>query len=221
MGSTIKIPWTIAVDFDGTLATWIPEDTGPGILGDPLPGAISALKTMRKWGWLIIIYTARLRTDLIEDWLKSHGAPFDHINSCPHNVRDHLHPCKVAAHAYVDDKGVCFRGDWSQTLDELATFKPWHKATQFDVLDFDITVGPAGAFREIEKLHNGAVYVLKHFDEKCEHGARQLVHSVEIAGVKAMAKFFEEQSAHDYAHWLNRNKARYMRVEPPKTGLPE
>lgn len=84
----------LAIDFDNTLARSVwPR---PGI-GGVMPGAIEKIDKARLAGWKIVIHTSRSWADYeqIEQWLITHGVPFDRI-VCG----------KLLAAAYVDDRNI-------------------------------------------------------------------------------------------------------------------
>lgn len=106
----------VAVDFDGTIAKfdgWKGEEH----IGDPIPGAKEALTKLKEQGHVIIVYTCRKRTDLVEKWLQEHGIPYDYVNENP--VGPETHPSKLYADYYIDDSAVPFRGDWKEVLETV------------------------------------------------------------------------------------------------------
>jgi ribonucleotide monophosphatase NagD (HAD superfamily) len=99
----------LAVDFDGTIvADQFPE------IGEPLFGAIAALKQLRENGNQLILWTCRedspARKYLSEavDFCRSHGLEFDAVNcNASGNPYSHLGEArKVYADFYIDDKSL-------------------------------------------------------------------------------------------------------------------
>lgn len=104
-------PYTIAVDFDGTLAYHAFPEIGP-----PVPWAITTMKELHNLGARLILYTMRspglkslksgtLKTNVLEDavdWCKERGVVFDYVNENPWQLRWTSSP-KIYANAYVDD----------------------------------------------------------------------------------------------------------------------
>ena len=107
---------TVAIDFDGVLHN---ANLGWGdgtCYGDPLPGAIDAIKELSK-KYKIIIFTAKAKPDrplvngktgveLVKEWFERH------------NILDYIHDItseKPRAELYVDDNGYRFE-NWSDTL---------------------------------------------------------------------------------------------------------
>lgn len=110
----------IAIDFDGTLF----QDTYPAV-GEVMPGAVSAMKTLRQRGHYLIIWTCRYGeylTDAVNALLE-HGIPFDRINDHnPENIRQYGGEAgkKVYAHLYIDDKNLGGFPGWEVALKEIS-----------------------------------------------------------------------------------------------------
>jgi len=105
---------TIAVDFDGTIChydTW----EGPGWVGDPIPGALRFLRTLKARGYDIWIFSARAVDPegfgAIHKWLVQHG------------VRDIVegitHEKQYRFWYFVDDRAIHFDGDYEAVLARL------------------------------------------------------------------------------------------------------
>ncbi len=92
----------IAVDFDGTLC----EINWPGI-GEPKTEVIDRLKSMRKNGCRLILWTCRAGQALEDavSWCRDFGLEFDAVNeNLPDNVaRFNNNSRKVMADLYLDD----------------------------------------------------------------------------------------------------------------------
>ena len=108
----------IAIDFDGVIHEF--HGWGDGTCyGDPLPGALDAIKKLSK-DFNIIIFTAKVKPDrplvngktgyeLVDKWL------------IKHNVRQYIDEItceKPRAEVYIDDKAVRFQ-NWNHCLVEL------------------------------------------------------------------------------------------------------
>jgi len=116
---------TIAVDFDGTIAEYSGWK-GKGVFGPPLDGAREGLLKLKYDGWVIIINTTRLEVDQISEYLKRNNLCYDYINFNPANVEQALHPAKVLADVYLDDRGFRFMGNWAETVENvIKNSKPW------------------------------------------------------------------------------------------------
>ena len=99
------------IDLNGVL------DTYTGWRGadhfDPLrPGGRAFLEALRSRGYRIVIFTTRYADDVWR-WLREQG-----VEDLIADVTDR----KPAAHVFVDDRAVCFRGDFDQTLREIDAF---------------------------------------------------------------------------------------------------
>jgi ribonucleotide monophosphatase NagD (HAD superfamily) len=122
-GAVVKI----AIDFDGVISQYN-GFKGKGIFGPPIEGARKAISYLKSKKHTIIINTTRLEIDKIAEYLKKEEIPYDHINFSPDNVKNQLHPAKQVADIYIDDRGCCFKGDWSKEfLDDIENFRPWWK----------------------------------------------------------------------------------------------
>lgn len=105
---------TVAVDLDGTIVEEQPGWAAKGVIGEPLPGAMKALRELESLGWKILIHTARFAfpgdharlKQTIEQHLRARGVPFHEVVTGP----------KPPADYYVDNRAVSFSGNWDQTL---------------------------------------------------------------------------------------------------------
>lgn len=102
----------IAVDFDGVLMNqthWSGDHDGP------LPGARRFLERLIDLGYIVHIHTCR---DVPGTWalLDEHGLS-DLVSGVSNT--------KPVAWAYIDDRGVPFRGDYDEALARLEAFAPW------------------------------------------------------------------------------------------------
>jgi hypothetical protein len=91
---------TIAVDWDDCLVDQESQEW--------LPGALDALRWMRRHKHTIIIHSARARTDYginqIKDKLREYGFPGVKVKPKPY------------ADLYLDDKAVPFAGSWPELI---------------------------------------------------------------------------------------------------------
>ena len=93
----------VAIDFDATLVHY-GQWNGKGSFGQVIDGAVAAINRIRDAGVGVIINTTRLEIDQVADFLRQRGIQFDHINWSPLTEKLFLHPAKVMAHCYVDDR---------------------------------------------------------------------------------------------------------------------
>ena len=95
---------TIAIDFDGTIVDHAFPD-----LGDPIPGAIEAIKEFKALGCTLILLTMRsddssygpTLTQAVEH-LRALGVEFHHVNDNPGQI-SWTSSRKIDAHIYIDD----------------------------------------------------------------------------------------------------------------------
>lgn len=114
---------TICIDIDGTLVHY-EEWKGEEHFGGIIEGAASATHKLHENGWYIIIFSTRANKELISRFLEDNKIEFDTINENP-NQPENAKDGKPYADIYIDDRAICFNGDWEQTLKEVEKFKPW------------------------------------------------------------------------------------------------
>lgn len=119
---------TIAVDFDGVIHGYSKGWNGGDIYDPPVPGTREALEKLKADGWKIYIFSTRTnkifrkkeeadQEAAMKNWLAEHQIPYDKIWTFG----------KPMADIYLDDRAIGFRGDWQQSLAEIAAFEPWTK----------------------------------------------------------------------------------------------
>jgi hypothetical protein len=124
---------TLCVDFDGVIHAYTSPWTDAVTISDgPVPGAI-------QWLWkasehfVVYVYSSRSKEPLARDamckWLfKCLREEFG-----PDDPRSQYIPLifaseKPAAFLTIDDRALCFDGDWSKLdPEELLKFRPWNK----------------------------------------------------------------------------------------------
>lgn len=108
---------TVCVDLDGVLNTF-DEWRGPEFFHPPREGAREFLGALHASGFRVVVLTVRWH-EWVRAWLGQHG-----LSELVDEVTDRKPP----AHAYVDDRAVCFRGDFEETLEQIRAFRPfWAK----------------------------------------------------------------------------------------------
>jgi len=105
---------TVCVDLNGVL------DTYRGWQGEvswhpPREGAADFLRSLRRDGFRVVVLTVREPGEA-RRWLEESG-----LSELVDEVTDRKPP----ALAYVDDRAVCFRGDYGATLEALRSFEPY------------------------------------------------------------------------------------------------
>jgi hypothetical protein len=113
----------VCVDFDGTIADSDYPDTGV-----PIEGVREALFALRGMGYRIRIYSCRLcavepdgrprsveelgvELAAIQEFMERNDLPYDDVVLSGEG--------KPHAAFYIDDKAVCFRGSWTDTIDRI------------------------------------------------------------------------------------------------------
>jgi hypothetical protein len=122
----------LCVDFDGVIHSYKSGWKGADIIPDPpVPGALAWLLRATEF-WEVHIYSSRSKEPAgiaaMKNWFTQHG------NGWAGGIDKVLLAClkfsseKPAAFLTIDDRAICFEGDWSE-LDpqELLKFKPWNK----------------------------------------------------------------------------------------------
>jgi hypothetical protein len=114
----------LLVDFDGVIHGYDSGWKGADIVPDPpVPEAIDWLDKASEF-WDVYIYSSRSKDhkgiEAMKNWLQYWGnGVVEKVTFCHE---------KPAAFLTIDDRAICFDGDWSK-LDpqELLSFKPWNK----------------------------------------------------------------------------------------------
>ena len=102
----------------------------------PRPGAAEFLQDLQGSGFEIVVFTTRHRVG-VRRWLREHGLlPF--VGA----ITDRKPP----AHVFVDDRAVCFRGDFAATLDAVRNFAAhWEAPARTGAPGQDTSSAPARA----------------------------------------------------------------------------
>ena len=102
----------LCVDLDGVLNAfdgW----KGADFFHPPRPGAREFLEELNAKGYRVVVFTVRWGPH-VESWLAQYG-----LSEYVSMVTDKKPP----AFAYIDDRAICFQGDFAKTLDQLEAFK--------------------------------------------------------------------------------------------------
>jgi hypothetical protein len=112
----------VCVDFNGVLDSY-EGWRGPRHFDPPRPGAREFLEALVERGFSIVVFTTRYADD-VWAWLRQ----FE-LTALVQDVTDR----KPAAHVFVDDRAVCFRGDFADTLKQIDTFSAhWENGAETD-----------------------------------------------------------------------------------------
>ena len=79
----------------------------------PRPGARAFLEQLKARGFDVVVFTTRHPAG-VRRWLRMHGLQ---------DLVDEVTRRKPPAHVFVDDRAVCFRGDFAEALRQIETFK--------------------------------------------------------------------------------------------------
>jgi len=119
----------IAIDFDATLASYVrPFEFDK--LGKPQHNVIEAIKYFYKEGYHINIFTGRVWSKNMEEWLKKYEVPFHTFNQNPKQWD--CGSTKPSFDVLLDDKAVNVHWKHNKKLtveliDEIKTVLKWSK----------------------------------------------------------------------------------------------
>jgi len=99
------------VDLNGVLDAYTGWQ-GPKHFDPPRPGAREFLDALAARGFAIVVFTTRYPDD-VWTWLRQYRLA-DRVS----DVTDR----KPAAHVFIDDRAICFRGDFGDTLRQIDAF---------------------------------------------------------------------------------------------------
>lgn len=108
---------TVCVDLDGVLNlfdSW----KSPEYFHPVRPGAREFLIRLNEAGFRIVIFTVRWY-EWVETWLEENG-----LRQYVAEVTNQ----KPAAAVYLDDRAVCFQGDFEDAYQKIVNFKPFWAA---------------------------------------------------------------------------------------------
>ena len=107
---------TICLDFDGVLyPNWRYFSTSD-LRGEPLPGALEFVKKLQE-RYIVVVHSSRCADPeglrAVDAYLKNKG--FD----------VQVFARKPRAAVYLDDRAVCFTGDYGAAFEQIVGFKQW------------------------------------------------------------------------------------------------
>ena len=121
-----KPPKSICIDFDGVIHDYSRGWLGVDVFDTVLPGASEATHKLHDAGYMIIIHTTRNDSPALRDFLNKNDICFDYINHNPYQPKG-AEMGKIKADVYLDDRGVCFTGNWNDSIDQILNFKTWQE----------------------------------------------------------------------------------------------
>jgi hypothetical protein len=101
----------VCVDLNGVLDAYTGW-RGPDHWDPPRAGAEEFLRALNERGYRVVVFTTRYAPQA-EGWLAAYG-----LSRYVAEVTDR----KLAAHVFVDDRAVCFQGDFAATLAQVVRF---------------------------------------------------------------------------------------------------
>ena len=102
----------VCVDLDGVLNEF-DQWRGARYFHPPRPGARAFLQRLHELGYEVVVFTVRWKPHVVQ-WLAEHG-----LAEFVAEVTDK----KPAAHVYIDDRALCFRGDFQEVLALVPQFR--------------------------------------------------------------------------------------------------
>ncbi len=128
----------LCVDFDGVIHAYTSPWTNAETISDgPVPGALRWLWKATEW-FDVQVYSSRSKSEAARiamlRWMMHHSAEeFGHDHPMANTNAVYEYPLtfaaeKPAAFLTIDDRAICFDGDWSELEPaDLLQFKPWNK----------------------------------------------------------------------------------------------
>lgn len=101
----------VCVDLNGVLDAYTGWQ-GADHFDPPRAGARAFLQALTRRGYRVVVFTTR-HEEGVWRWARAHG-----LDDLIADVTDR----KPAAHVFVDDRAVCFRGDFDATLEQIDRF---------------------------------------------------------------------------------------------------
>lgn len=116
--------YTVCVDLNGVLDQYTGWK-GEGHMDPPRPGAERFLAELAE-DYRVVILTTQ-PAERVWEWLREYG-----LDQYVSDVTNRKPPALV----YVDDRAVCFRGDFEETLREIRSFRPhWKEPKEEEIRD--------------------------------------------------------------------------------------
>ena len=107
---------TLCVDFDGVIYPNLKYFSVADLRGGPVEGAREGLIELAQ-SFTVVVHSARCAepegVEAIRSWLALHGLPYEVVADKPR------------AAVYIDDRAVCFEGDWFATVEAAKGFRQW------------------------------------------------------------------------------------------------
>jgi hypothetical protein len=102
----------VCVDLDGVLNLFDGWRSAE-YFHPPRPGARDFLASLNQMGYRVVVFTVRWKPH-VEQWLVQNGLA---------EFVDEVTDKKPPAHVYVDDRALCFHGDFQSALRQIPRFR--------------------------------------------------------------------------------------------------
>ncbi len=102
----------VCIDLDGVLNVF-DEWKGAEYFHPPRPGAFGFLERLHEAGFRIAVFTVRWH-EWVSQWL---------VDNDLSEYVDIVTDRKLPAHVYLDDRAVCFNGDFGEAFERIVRFK--------------------------------------------------------------------------------------------------
>jgi hypothetical protein len=109
----------VCIDFDATIVPWKTVDH---IHKRALPGAVKAVRALKKAGYTIVIFTSRLSPTWHKYAELDPQEQIDYVSSTLERLKipyDFITAEKVPAQWYIDDKAIEYRDNWNEILERV------------------------------------------------------------------------------------------------------
>lgn len=123
----------LCIDFDGVIHSYEKGWQKGVIYGTVVPGFFEWAQEANK-SFHLIIYSTRAKDPVqakeMQDWVQQHYEAWSGYDKSQAVNFDYAHQ-KPAAWLTIDDRAVCFKGDWASqevSPSALKAFKPWNHA---------------------------------------------------------------------------------------------
>ena len=113
MVKQLKRKLVAVFDFDGVIASY-DGWKGPDVFGKPNYEVIRLMQALYNHDWHIVIWTTRVATPKLIDWLKKYKVQYDGINTNNHNPD--FTSAKPIYDVYIDDRAIGYNGQSATDL---------------------------------------------------------------------------------------------------------
>ena len=118
---------TICIDFDGVIHRHSKGWQDGTVYDLAVDGALDSIRALQDRGYAVVVSTARKELIPVANWMRGQGYIERKITVDSHQHKDVpfwnstttvlITNRKIPAIAYIDDRGITFRNNWSEILD--------------------------------------------------------------------------------------------------------